>query len=260
MDYETLRVERAEGVATLTFDRPERLNTLSMQLRAEFGHAIEALEADPTVRVLILTGAGRVFCAGLDLAEWGTEGHTAAGAYDADAVQMLLRFSGPVIGAINGACVTGGLELALACDLLIASTEASFADTHALVGLLPGWGGSVRLARRVGLPRAKELALTGRSLSATDALAWGLVNHVVPPEELLPRAHAIAREMLAAVPATLNAYKRLLDQEYECTLADALVLEREASLAANSAVSRAEIDARLQSIKNARAARMRDGK
>ena len=260
MDYKTLRVERAEGIATLTFNRPERLNTLSMQLRTEFGHAVEALEADPNVRVLILTGAGRAFCAGLDLAEWGTAGLTAAGAYDADAVQMLQRFSGPVIGAINGACVTGGLELALACDLLIASTEASFADTHALVGLLPGWGGSVRLARRVGLPRAKELALTGRPLSAADALAWGLVNHVVPPEELLPRAYAIAREMLAAVPETLNAYKRLLDEEYERTLADALVLERAASLAANSAVSRADIDARLQSIKNARAARARGGR
>jgi enoyl-CoA hydratase len=256
MNYEALRVERADGMATLILNRPERLNTLSLQLRAEFGRAIEALETDPNVRVLVLTGAGRVFCAGLDLAEWGTEGHTAAGAYDADAVQMLQRFSGPVIGAINGACVTGGLELALACDLLIASTEASFADTHALVGLLPGWGGSVRLARRVGLPRAKELALTGRSFSAADALAWGLVNHVVPADQLLPSAHAIAHEMLAAVPATLNAYKRLLDEEYARPLAEALVLEREASVAANSAVSRAEIGARLQSIKSARAARM----
>jgi enoyl-CoA hydratase len=258
MNYETLRVEHADGMVTLTLNRPDRLNTLSMQLRTEFGRAVEALEADPNVRVLVLTGAGRVFCAGLDLAEWGMEGHTAAGAYDADAVQMLQRFSGPVIGAINGACVTGGLELALACDLLIASTEASFADTHALVGLLPGWGGSVRLVQRVGLPRAKELALTGRTLSAADACAWGLVNDVVAPTELLPRAHAIAQQMLAADPQTLKAYRRLLDEECEHPLGDALTLERNASMTANSPVTRAQIDARLQSIKRSRTARTRN--
>jgi enoyl-CoA hydratase len=258
--YETLRIEGAEGLATLTLNRPERLNTLSIQLRQEFGHAIDELEADPDVRVLIITGAGRVFCAGLELSEWSAPGRVAAGAYDADAVAMLQRFSGPVIGAINGACVTGGLELALACDLLIASTEASFADTHALVGLIPGWGGSVRLARRIGLPRAKELALTGRPLSASEALGWGLVNHVVPAEELLPRARAMAQEMLAAVPSALIAYRRLLDDEYARTMGDALVLEREASLAANTSVTRDEIDARLSANKAARAARKSRGK
>ena len=157
--YETLLVERSdEGFATIVFNRPEKLNTLSIQLRKELTAAVDALEADPGVRVLILTGAGRAFTAGLDLDEWAVPGVIAAAAYEHDAVATLQRFSGPVIGAINGLAITGGVEVALACDLLIASSAARFADTHVLVGLLPGWGGSARMVRRIGLHRAKELA------------------------------------------------------------------------------------------------------
>lgn len=252
--HEDLLVERLpEGIATLTLNRPARRNTLSVRLRADLRTAVAELEADPAIRVLVLTGAGDVFCAGLDLAEWGAPGVApAAGAYELDAVESLLAFTGPVIGAINGPAVTGGLELALACDLLIASTGASFCDSHALVGLLPGWGGSVRLARRIGLARAKELAFTGRFLSATEAERWGLVNHVVPPQELQPRARALALQMLAAVPATLPAYKRLLDEEDARTFPEALALERRASLAANPGVAREELDARLQRVKGRR--------
>jgi enoyl-CoA hydratase len=249
--YESLTVDRVpEGVATVILNRPERRNTLSVQLRAELGRAVAELEADAAVRVLVLTGAGDVFCAGLDLSEWDAPGVApAAAAYELDAVEMLLRFSGPVIGAINGPAVTGGLELALACDLLVASTTASFCDSHALVGLLPGWGGSVRLARRVGLARAKELAFTGRFLHAAEAERWGLVNYVVPPDQLLPWAHALARKMLAAVPGSLPAYKRLLDDEDARTATDALALERQASLRANPGVPREELEARLQRVR-----------
>ena len=166
-------VERsAAGFATLVLNRPDKLNTLSIGLRQELAAAIDVLEADAEVCVLILTGAGRAFTAGLDLDEWAAPGVVAAGAYEHDAVAALQRFSGPVIGAINGMAITGGLEIALACDVLIASTEARFADSHVGVGLLPGWGGSVRMARRIGIHRAKELALTGRSLGADEALAW----------------------------------------------------------------------------------------
>lgn len=246
MDYETILVERSqEGFATLVLNRPDKLNTLSIRLRQELAAAIDELEADPAVRVLILTGAGRAFTAGLDLDEWAAPGVVAAGAYEHDAVAALERFSGPVIGAINGLAITGGLEIALACDLLIASSAARFADTHVKVGLLPGWGGSVRLARRIGLHRAKELALTGRFLDAEEAMAWGLVNRVVPPEQLRPEAEAMARQMLAGVPEALVAYKRLLNDEADVTLGEALQLERAASLANNRPVSRAEIDARL---------------
>lgn len=248
--YETLLVERDDaGFATIVFNRPDKLNTLSIRLRQELAVAVDALEADPAVRVLILTGAGRAFSAGLDLDEWAAPGVTAAAAYEHDAVATLQRFSGPLIGAINGLAITGGVEIALACDVLIASSTARFADTHVLVGLLPGWGGSARMIERIGLHRAKELALTGRFLGADEALSWGFVNHVVEPEQLRPEAEAWARQMLAGVPDGLVAYKRLLDAEAATTLAEALRIERAASLANNLAVGRAEIDARLAKLR-----------
>ena len=243
--YRTIAVARSDnGFATLTLNRPGKLNALSNELRRELVAAVAALEADPAVRVLILTGAGRAFTAGMDLEEWAVTDELAAGAYYNDPVRALRGFSGPVIGAINGLAVTGGLEIALACDLLVASTKARFADTHAQVGLLPGWGGSVRLARLVGLNRAKELALTGRFLHADEALAWGLVNHVVAPEALLPKAESIARQMAAAVPETLIAYKRLLDDESVLPLDQALALERRTSVVNNAQVSGESIAAR----------------
>lgn len=244
--YRTLELRRSdEGFATLVLNRPDKLNTLSNEMRIELAAAIAALEADAQVRVLILTGAGRAFSAGMDLEEWRVCDKLAAGAYENDPVQALRSFSGPVIGAVNGMAVTGGLELAVACDLLVASTEARFADTHAMVGLLPGWGGSVRLARRVGLARAKELALTGRFLGAEEALAWGLVNHLVPPEELLSKAEALARLMAAAVPEALIAYKRLLDDGDALPFSQALALERLRSIANNAQVAGEAIDARV---------------
>lgn len=246
MDYHDLLIERSdEGFATIILNRPDKLNTLSIRLRQEFDSAIDALEADPAVRVLILTGAGRAFTAGLDLDEWAAPGVSAAAAYEHDVVAALQRFTGPVIGAINGLAITGGVEIALACDVLIASSDARFADTHVLVGLLPGWGGSVRLQQRIGPHRAKELALTGRFLGADEALAWGFVNRVVVPDQLQPEAQAMARQMLVGVPAALVAYKQLLDAEAGTTLTEALRIERAASLANNLPVSREEIDARL---------------
>lgn len=244
--FETILVERFdEGFATLVFNRPDQLNTLSIRLRQEMATAIDALEADPQVRVLVLSGTGRAFTAGLDLDEWASPGVVAAGAYEWDAVQALSRFSGPVIGAINGLAITGGLEVALACDVLLASDAARFADTHVRVGLLPGWGGSVRMARRVGLHRAKELALTGRFFSAAEAASWGLVNQVLSPDALMPTAMAMARQMLLGVPDTLVAYKQLLDAEAGSTFAQALQTERVASIANNTLVDRASIDERL---------------
>ena len=246
MSDSQLLVERsADGYATIVLNRPKKLNVLSIAMRAEFAAAIDALEADPQVRVLILTGAGRAFTAGLDLDEWQAPGIVAAGAYEHDPVAALQRFSGPVIGANNRLTITGGVEIALACDVLIASSDARFADTHVQVGLLPGWGGSVRMARRIGLHRAKELALTGRFLGAEEAAAWGFVNKVVAPQLLRREAEAMARQMLAGMPEALVAYKRLLDAEAGTTFDEALRIERAASIANNGPVGRAEIDARL---------------
>jgi enoyl-CoA hydratase/carnithine racemase len=243
--YQTVVLERhPAGYAVLMLNRPQKLNALSMELRGELVAAIEELRRDPAVRVLILTGAGRAFCAGLDLNELSKAESNSARAFELDAVAALLKFEGPVIGAINGVAATGGFEIAMACDILIASTEAQFADTHAKVGLLPGWGLSVRLPRRIGLHRAKELAFTARFASAAEAAEWGLVNRVVPPEELLGQARAMAEQMLAAVPEILVQYKKLLDTGFGRPAGEALVSERAAATETNAKVDRAAIPGR----------------
>ncbi|MGE4077705.1 MAG: enoyl-CoA hydratase [Reyranella sp.] len=242
--YRTILVERATaGYAVVTLNRPEKLNALSIELRTELISAIDALQTDPAIRVLILTGAGRAFTAGLDLHKWG-ESRNSAGGFELDVTAALARFEGPVIGAINGPAVTGGFEISMACDVLIASTAASFCDTHVKMGLLPGWGISVRLPRRIGLSRAKELALTARVISATEAAAWGIVNTVVPPEELVPHARALAEQMLAGVPETLVVYKRLIDAGYELPMGEALASERKTARANNGRVGHDAIASR----------------
>jgi enoyl-CoA hydratase len=245
-DAGCIQVERSpEGWAVVTLNRPHKLNALSIQLRQQLHAQVKALEQDPGIHVLILTGDGKVFTAGLDLDEWNATDEPAAAAFTHDAVASLKQFSGPVIAAIQGAAITGGVEIALACDLIVASSQAKFADTHAHVGLLPGWGGSVRLAERVGMQRAKELALTGRFSSAQEALQWGLVNHVVEPDQLLPFAQDLARQMLRAEPAHMKAYKALLDAEAEILQGAAMRYEREQAKAHNARSSLTQIQARL---------------
>jgi enoyl-CoA hydratase len=221
-----LRVEKDGGIATLTLDRPDAMNALSRQLRVEIAEAFAAIQDDPQLRVAILTGAGRAFCAGLDLKE--LEGGMPGGSRDTSARDMLAAigaFEGPVIGAINGFAITGGFEVALMCDLLIASTQARFADTHARVGILPGWGLSQKLPRLIGIHRAKELSLTGNYLSAEQAERWGLVNRVVAADELLPTCRNLAEDMLSCDPDALRGYKRVIDEGFAETLAAGL--ERE---------------------------------
>jgi enoyl-CoA hydratase len=248
-----LRVEREDGIATLTLNRPEAMNALSRELRRELVGALETLGGDQSVGVVILTGRGRAFCAGLDLKELGGEG---AGERPApgtllgglDPVRALRAFDRPVIGAVNGFAITGGFELALACDLLVASSEARFADTHARVGILPGWGLSQLLPRLVGIGRAKELSFTGNYLDAQQALAWGLVNRVVAPEALLPTCRTLARDMLSCDPAALRGIKRVYDQGYAETLAEGLRLEARAAAEHARAVTPAQIAARRRAI------------
>jgi enoyl-CoA hydratase len=224
-----VRVERPlDGCALLTLNRPAAMNALSAAMRSELARAFEDLRDDPAARVAILTGAGRAFCAGLDLrelaaAEDGRQLATAA-ATD-DPVRSIAAFPGPVIAAINGPAVTGGFELALACDVLLASEQAAFADTHARVGVLPSWGMSQRLQRLVGVHRAKEISLTGNFVAARQAEAWGLVNRVVPHERLLDEALQMAADMLSAVPRLLVAYKDLIDEGALLPLEQALELE-----------------------------------
>ncbi len=231
-----LLVDRADGVATLTLNRPRALNALSRELRQALGAAFVDLPRSGDVDVIILTGAGRAFCAGLDLKELGGErasqGEIAAAVGGDDRLlDTIAACPLPVIGAVNGFAITGGFELALGCDVLIASSEARFADTHARVGILPGWGLSQKLSRAIGIYRAKELSLTGNYLSAEQAAAWGLVNRVVAPDELLPACRALAQDMRSCVPDVLRAYKGVIDRGFATTFGDGLRLEAEANRA-----------------------------
>jgi enoyl-CoA hydratase len=202
-----LLIDTADRVRTLTLNRPEARNALSSALRKQFFAALRDAEADDAVDVVIFTGADPVFCAGLDLKELGDTTELP------DISPKWPPMSKPVIGAINGAAVTGGLELALYCDFLIASDRARFADTHARVGLLPTWGLSVRLPQKVGVGMARRMSMTGDDLSATDALRAGLVTEVVPHEQLMPAARAIAASIVGnnqkAVRALLESYHRI---------------------------------------------------
>ena len=190
MSEPVLLVEIDDSVATLTLNRPEARNALSRDLRAALVNTLSELRQRDDVGVVIMTGAGPAFCAGLDLKEMASLTDDSGAMQEvlnaSDVANAMQDFDRPIIGAINGFAVTGGFELALACDVIIASTEARFADTHARVGVLPGWGLSQKLPRTIGVYRAKELSLTGNFLSAGQAEAWGLVNRVVAPELLLP--------------------------------------------------------------------------
>lgn len=201
-----LLVQTQDRIRTLTLNRPQARNALSGALRAALFSALADADADD-VDVLILTGADPVFCAGLDLKEFGeSTGLT-------DISPQWPPMTKPVIGAVNGAAVTGGLELALYCDILIASEQARFADTHARVGLLPSWGLSVRLPQKVGVGLARRMSLTGDYLSAADALRAGLVTEVVAHAELLPAARRVAASIVgnnqSAVRALLASYHRI---------------------------------------------------
>jgi enoyl-CoA hydratase len=204
---EILLTDTAGRVRTITLNRPASRNALSSPLRRQFFAALAEAEADDGVDVVIVTGADPVFCAGLDLKELGDTTELP------DISPKWPPMNKPVIGAINGAAVTGGLELALYCDVLIASDRARFADTHARVGLLPTWGLSVRLPQKVGVGMARRMSLTGDYLSAADALRCGLVTEVVPHEELLPAARAVAASIMGnnqkSVRALLESYHRI---------------------------------------------------
>ena len=232
MSESVLLVEKKDGIATLTLNRPKAMNALSRELLSCIGRTFTDLREDKETGVVILTGAGRAFCAGLDLKELSEQGvaeRETEASGTLDTIDIIHSFDRPIIGAINGTAITGGFELALACDFLIASTEARFADTHARVGVLPGWGMSQKLSRMIGIGRAKELSFTGNYLSAEQALAWGLVNRVVEPDDLLPVCRTLAAEILSCVPGLVSSYKRVIDEGYGMPLSEALRMERETS-------------------------------
>ena len=209
-------------IATITLNRPDARNALSRALTFALWDAMLAAGADPDIDAVILTGADPAFCAGVDLKEItgelpSTAEDRASGEGPERGGNGLYRFlpviPKPIIGAINGVAVTGGLELALQCTFLVASERARFADTHARVGIMPGGGITVLLAQSIGLRRAIEMLLTGNFMTADEALSLGLVNHVVPHDELLPFARGVAADIVSndqeGVRRLLEHYRRL---------------------------------------------------
>jgi enoyl-CoA hydratase len=192
-----------DRVATITLNRPEARNALSSEVLRLLPEAMRTADADPDVDVLVLTGADPAFCAGLDLEELGTSGGNLGGGSGADGTPNRTGVRGPfpkitkpLIGAINGVAVTGGFELALNCDFLVASEHAKFGDTHARVGVMPGWGLTVLLPQAIGVRRAREMSFTGNFMSADEALQWGLVNHVVPHGDLMSFTRSLASDIV----------------------------------------------------------------
>ncbi|MEM7268961.1 MAG: enoyl-CoA hydratase [Pseudomonadota bacterium] len=228
MAYEHLILERDGPVATVTLNRPHQLNALSTALENEMRDAFRALSAEKDLRAIILTGSGRAFSAGVDLAELSS---TPADELDRiwhgpDSFAGIARACPhPVIAAVNGFAVTGGLEVALLADFLIASEDAKFADTHARVGITPSWGLTQVLPLLIGRNRAKQMSLTGAFVGAAQALDWGLVNEVVPADQLMPRARELAAEIAETDRTAMTRIRGLIDRHPEVGLTDAYAEE-----------------------------------
>jgi enoyl-CoA hydratase len=255
MNEPVILIEKKDHIATVTLNRPKAMNALSTELRFAISDAFEELKNDPDIGVAILTGAGRAFCAGLDLKELAAENGMVGKIANERKTETNLttpikNFGRPVIGAINGVAITGGFELALGCDILIASTEARFADTHARVGILPGSELSQKLSRLIGIYRAKETSLTGNFISARQAENWGLVNRVVEPAELLPTCLALARDILTCPREMVVAYKKLIDDGFNLTYKDAIDLERRINYEYFQSVKPEDIAQRREGIQN----------
>jgi len=240
----------AGGVAIVTLDRPEARNALNAALRSALHRTMASLDSDPDVSVVVLTGADPAFCAGLDLKELAGDTTSLGGGFgrDSELRSPIPTMSKPVIGAINGVAITGGFELALACDFLVASENARFADTHTRVGILPGWGLTVLLPQAIGLRRAKELSCTGNFLDARTALDWGLVNHVVPHDELMPTALALAADVVGNDADAVRQIFATYDAGSMTTGAEALEIEQRDSRAWLASREGTDLEARRRAV------------
>ena len=247
----------SDRIATVTLNRPDARNALSSEVLELLPKLITAAEHDDDVDVMILTGADPAFCAGLDLEELGSAAGNLAGRSGSDGSSAshgsrgpFPAHSKPMIGAVNGVAVTGGFELALNCDFLVASQRAKFGDTHTRVGIMPGWGLSVLLPQAIGVRRAREMSFTGNFMEAGEALMSGLVNHVVPHDELIPAARSIAADIIsndqAAVRGLRATYESVTfdDDGWENEARSARTWRREHFSHERVAERRADIQAR----------------
>jgi enoyl-CoA hydratase len=230
--YSTLDLTIADGIATLTFNRPKALNALNTALLEELVDALDSIGKDETIRVLILTGAGeKSFIAGADITEIATL--TPLGAkkfaqFGQDIISKLQGLAIPVIAAVNGYALGGGCEMALACDFIYASEKAIFGLPEITLGVIPGFGGTQRLPRLIGANRAKEMIFTGKHLTAAEAKEIGLVNKTFAPEELMNAAVEVAKTIAAKGKASLCAAKQTVSRGLNADLATGLGIERDA--------------------------------
>ncbi len=229
MGYHTILVEKSQGIVTVTLNRPEARNALDLTMREELATALRDLRGDATVRVVILTGAGGHFCAGGDVKAMrqrvtAEEGRARMQKMN-EMVIEIATFEHPVIAMVDGFAVGAGCNLALACDLIIASDRARFGEVFARVGLIPDAGGTYFLPRRVGLAKAKELVFTAEVIDAAEAERIGLVNRVVPAAELRAMTHELAQKIADGPPRVLGMGKALLNRSLENDLSRALELE-----------------------------------
>ncbi len=220
-----LLVDKKDGIATLTLNRPEKMNALSYELRQALADELHDIAKDQDIGVVIITGAGRAFCAGIDLTEMSDPETRSKPLLDPPG--QIRSMPQPVIAAVNGVAITGGFELLTSCDLLIGTPQTKFADTHARLGIVAGWGLSQRLPQLIGINRAKELSFTGNYLSAEQACEWGLLNRVVPEQELMPCCLELARDMLSCVPNAVQTAKRMLEGGFALSLGGGMSLEHE---------------------------------
>jgi len=229
VSYNTLLYEKEDGIGIVTINRPRSLNALNGEVYTELYEVFQEIEDDPEVRVVILTGSGeRAFVAGADIAEMQPQSSLEIGSLmdsGRKAFDRICTLSKPVIAAINGFALGGGCELAMCCDLRIASENAKFGQPEINLGIIPGAGGTQRLARLVGMTRAKELIYTGDMVDAKTAFMMGLVNKVVPPGSLMTEAKELARKMLSKSSIALSLAKKAINGGADMSLSSGLDLE-----------------------------------
>ena len=229
MDYQTILFELKDRVATITFNRPERLNAINQAMREDFARLFDEIQTNEEIGVIVFTGAGRAFSAGGDIEyferDWDTmrfraENHRLTQFFD-----ELELIEKPVIAAINGPCTGAGLQITLSCDLRVASDQARFGFRENNIGLIPGAGGCSRLVKLIGYGRAKELIFTGEMITASEAERIGLINRVVPDDELMEHTRQLAAHLLTRAPEALGLAKRLLWHSVTSDFATGRMLE-----------------------------------
>jgi enoyl-CoA hydratase len=231
MEFKYIIYEKSDGIATITLNRPEALNAFSREVVEEILHALEDVRNDENVRVMILTGAGeKAFSAGADIKSM--MGMTALKARELSLIGEKLclaleTLEKPVIAALNGYALGGGLEVAMSCDLRIASETARMGQTEINIGLIPGWGGTQRLTRLIGRTKAKELVFTGRMIDAKTAEQLGIINMAVPPDKFKEMVRQFALELASKAPVAIRVAKALINKGADIGLDSALELERE---------------------------------